>query len=144
MSKKDLYSDATVTQCFSAASLDADANGTSIDLKSHQSALFVATVGVGGITFSTSNKIEFELEESADDSTFTDVAAADMEGEDTDGDNAGCFGRVISAATDDAAFVCQYHGSKRYVRPVAAFTGTHGTATPISVIGIAVGNKYRS
>jgi len=121
--------------------LDADADGASVDRKGYDRVLFIATIGVGGITFDASNRIELEVEESDDNSTFTDVADADLVGE-VDGVNDGCFGVVNSAALDDAIYTVEYKGSARYARPVLNFVGTHGTGTPISVVAVLGASKY--
>jgi hypothetical protein len=137
---KDLKAVSTVTQLIDPVTLTADANGASIDLKSHQNALVCVAVGESGDTLSGSVKIELELEESTDDSTFTDCADADVIGY-VAGTNDGCFGVIDAAAEDDAVYTCQYIGSKRYIRPVINVTGlTNGT--PIGAIGIAFDKKY--
>lgn len=138
---KDLQSNSSIVNSIACASIDADADGASADLKGYSGALVIADVGVGGITFTTTNMIEFEVEESDDDSTFTDVADADLVGY-VAGTNDGTFGRAISAATDDAKFKAQYIGNKRYIRVVANFSGTHGTASPVSASILRINPTY--
>jgi len=107
-------------------------DGETVDLQGYEGALVLAAMGVAGITLSGSNKIEFEVEESDDDSTWTDVADDDLVGH-VDGTNDGCFG-VVDTDTDDESvvFSAAYVGAKRYIRVVANFIGTHGTASPVS------------
>lgn len=138
---KDLRALVTTTQLVDPATITADTNSASVDLKSHQNALFAVAVGESGDTLSASVKIELELEESDDDSTFTDVADADMTGE-VAGTNDGCFAVIDAAAEDDAVYTAQYHGSKRYVRAVINVTGTHTNGTPIGIIAHAFDKKY--
>lgn len=138
----DLINNMPFDMVVEAKVLDADTDGSSVDLKGYRWVTFVAQIGTGGITFDSSNKIEFEVEESDDDSTFTDVADADLQGA-VAGTNDGCFGVVDSAADDVATYECTYKGSSRYVRPTVNFSGTHGTGTPISVLAIRHGATYR-
>jgi hypothetical protein len=89
-------------------------------------------MGAEGITLSTTNKIEIELEHSDDDATYTDVtSSADVIGATPDSNG------VIATfdANGEAPSIASvgYIGGKRYIRAVANFSGTHGTATPLSV-----------
>lgn len=138
---KDLRALVTTTQLVDPATITAVTNSASVDLKSHQNALFAVAVGESGDTLSASVKIELELEESDDDITFTDVADADMLGE-VSGTNDGCFAVIDAADEDDAVYTAQYHGSKRYVRAVINVTGTHTNGTPIGIIAHAFDKKY--
>ena len=111
----------------------ADANGAGIDLQGYNGALIVGQFGVEGVTLSTTDKIELELEESADDSTYTDVADADLLGF-VDGTNDGTFAVADGNADIPAVFKASYIGTKRYIRVVINYSGTHGTGTPAGAI----------
>lgn len=115
-----------------AANRTADANGTGVDLRGYDGALVVAVVGAEGDTLSGSVNIAFELEESDDDSTYTDVAAADILGG-TGGAN-GQFALIDDNAEAPAVHKVSYVGSKRYIRVVDNRTGTHTTGTPTAAI----------
>lgn len=115
--------------------LTADTDGSSVDMVDYDACTFLAMVGVSGDTLSGSVYIELEVEESVDDSSFTDVADADL----TDyvaGTNDGTFALINDPAEDDVLAKTTYIGSKRYVRPVVNVTGTHTNGTPISIIAI--------
>ncbi|SVE23533.1 uncharacterized protein METZ01_LOCUS476387, partial [marine metagenome] len=73
---RDLSNNIVGVASIAPAVLASDTDGTGVDLQGYESATVLLSVGVEGITLSTTNKIEFELEESADDSTYTDVTSA--------------------------------------------------------------------
>lgn len=132
---RDLYSNLSVSQLIDPDTLTADANSTAVDLQGYSSLMLVANVGASGDTLSGSVKIELEVEESDDNSTFTDVADADLHNA-VDGTNDGTFAVIDDAAEDDAVYITGYQGNKRYVRAVVNVTGTHTNGTPISVSAI--------
>ena len=111
--------------------LASDTNGTGVDLQGYESATVLLSVGIEGITLSTSNKIEFELEESTDDSTYTDGTSATSVTETTIAAG-GLFFTADGNADIPAVTTIGYVGGARYIRVVANFSGTHGTGPPIS------------
>lgn len=127
---RELLKDTSLAQSLAAAVRTADANGTGVDLKGYESALVLALVGPEGDTPSGSVTISLELEESDDDSTYTDVAAADMlvESPAIAGAN-GQFLLVDDAAEAPIAVAVAYLGKKRYLRVVDNRTGTHTNGT---------------
>lgn len=141
---KDMYNEETWEQLIAPAVRTADANGTAVNLAGYGSASFCASIGVvpsGDQTLDASNKFEFELEESDDNSTFSDVADADVI-DYVAGTNDGCFGVVDDSTEAYAVFTCHYIGDKQYVRPVLNVTGTMNTGTPIGVTGVKRDYKY--
>lgn len=139
---KDVYNNVTFVQVLDPATVTADANCTSIDLWDYPGEVtFAALIGESGDTLSGTVYIELEVEESDDNSTFTDVADADLSNY-VAGNNDGCFGVIDAAAEDDAVYTTQYTGSSRYVRAVVNVTGTHTNGTPIGVVAIVAGKRY--
>lgn len=138
MLDKDLINLLLKTQVVDPAAATADANGASVDMLGYNSVMFLALVGETGDTLDGSNYIELELEESDDDSTFTDCADADVRDTVT-GTNTGTFALINAAAEDDTLYYAQYTGSKRYVRPVINVTGTHTNGTPIGIVALQGG-----
>ena len=132
---KDLRSNISVVQTIAPVAGAADADGATVDLQGYESCTFVINMGIEGITLSGSNKIEIELEESTDNSTWTNVTASTS----VIGATPNSDGKVATfddnAETPSVATVA-YIGDKRYVRVIANFSGTHGTATPYSVTAI--------
>jgi hypothetical protein len=98
----------------------AAANGTGVDLQGYESATVLVDVGAEGDTLSSSVYFELSLEESDDDSTYTDVVQADI----VDG----------TIASGGIFFRVGYVGNKRYIRVVLAKTGTHSNGTPIGAM----------
>ena len=129
---KDLKNNIGVVQSLAPAARDADANGTGVDLQGFESATIVIDMGAEGITLSSTNKIEIELEHSDDNSTFTDVtSSADVIGATPDSN--GVIATFDDVAEAPAVSTVGYIGGKRYIRAVANFSGTHGSATPLAV-----------
>ena len=127
---KDLHSHITIASAIGAATLAADNTPAAIDIQGYQSAEIVLAIGVGGITFDTTNKIEFKLTHSDDDSTYTAVTTADMLGV-TVADG-GTIKALTAAHATAAVYRYGYKGSKRYLKLLADFSGTHGTGTPLA------------
>ena len=134
MSKRDM-TEISPAILIAAAALNADNTPPAVDLSGFDGCSIIISVGVGGITFSGVNKVEFKLTESDDDSTYTNVAAADIIGAPiavTDGIIFALTAAHAAATTRDIG----YKGSKRYIKLLADFSGTHGAATPISAVAI--------
>lgn len=116
------------------ATYAADNTPAAIDLADYHSATLLLGVGVGGITFSGTNKIEFVLTHSDDNSTYTNVTDDDVI-KDALAPAAITNGIVRSLVAAHAAATLQklgYVGGKRYLKLLADFSGTHGTGTPIA------------
>jgi hypothetical protein len=119
-----------------AAVLDADNTPSAIDLRGFDGAQLNFSVGVGGITFDGTNKVEFKLTHSDDDSTYTAVVDLDVDLTESNISTVGTGGIVYSLIAAHAAATTLdigYIGGKRYVKILADFSGTHGTGTPMAV-----------
>lgn len=127
---RDLHSRVKKVVAIGAASLSADNTPAAVDRAGYNSALLEISVGVGGISFSGTNKIEFKLTHSDDDSTYTDVTDDDMQG--VTGISSGIILSLTAAHAAAAVYKRGYIGGKRYTKLLADFSGTHGTATPIA------------
>lgn len=115
-----------------AAAYDADNTPTAVDLLGALSATIFLMVGVGGITFSGTNKIEFVLTHSDDDSTYTNVTAADLVG--VASVTNGIVRALTAAHAAPSVTEIGYIGRKRYLKLLADFSGTHGNATPLAAL----------
>lgn len=118
------------------ATLDADNTPAAVDLATFEAATIFLHIGAGGITFTSSNKIEFVLTHSDDDSSYTNVTAADIV-TDARAPSTITNGIVRSIVAAHAAATVQeigYVGSKRYLKLLADFSGTHSTGTPIGAL----------
>ena len=130
MASKDLHSDVTAVLSIAPVTRTTDANGTGVDVSKYESAELVFFTGIEGVTLSGTDKIALEIEESNDDSTYTDVAVADLRGEESEG----TVKTLDDNAETPAIYRVGYKGSKRYIRAVVNFSGTHGTGTPVSAL----------
>jgi hypothetical protein len=135
---QDFYQNVKHDQVVDPVVISADADGASVDLLGYSRVVFYALVGESGDTLSGSVKIELEVEDSADDSSFSDAADADLT-QYVAGTNDGCFALIDAAAEDDAVYMTEYRGAARYVRPVINVTGTHTNGTPIGIVALRIG-----
>jgi hypothetical protein len=133
---RDLRNNIDSVVVFGPISLDADNTPAAIDLRGFDAAVVQIAVGVGGITFDATNKVEFKLTHS-DDTVYTAVADADVDLTESNITTVGSGGIVRSLiAAHAAASVVNigYTGGKRYLKVLADFSGTHGAVTPMAVI----------
>jgi hypothetical protein len=118
------------------ATLAADNTAVAVDMAGYDGCTVLIEVGVGGITFTTTNKIEFVLSH-GDTSTVgshTPVAAADVVGVTW---ATGGIVRSLTAAHAAATITeVGYVGSKQFLSVLADFSGTHATGTPIAVTAL--------
>jgi hypothetical protein len=127
---KDIHSDFTRTLAIGAAVLAADNTPPAVDLRGYDAAEILLDIGIGGITFSGTNKIEFKLTHSDDDVTYADVTTADMLGVTVAA--GGIIKSLVAAHAAAAVYRYGYKGGRRYLKLLADFSGTHGTGTPIA------------
>tara|TARA_Y100000114_G_scaffold38332_1_gene34007 strand:+ start:592 stop:1056 length:465 start_codon:yes stop_codon:yes gene_type:complete len=136
---KDLSNSISPAVSLAAAVRSAAANGTGVDLQGYESATVLVDVGAEGDTLSSTVFFEVSLEESDDNSTFTDVEQAGI----VDGTIAsgGIFLKLDGTTGGDpdssgGIFRVGYVGGKRYIRVVLAKTGTHSNGTPLGAMVI--------
>lgn len=138
---RDLYSHISPALTFGPAALDADATGAAVDLLGFESAVINLEVGAGGITFTSTNKVEFVAEHSDDNTNWDPVTDNDIVG--VSGIEDGIIKSLIAAHATAGLDRYGYVGGKRYLRVSPDFSGTHGTATPMSC-SILRGNPHRA
>ncbi|MFE2555973.1 hypothetical protein ACFXGT_08045 [Streptomyces sp. NPDC059352] len=110
---KDAYSNITVRETLSIATRTASANGTGVD-RAGGGAMFqdaLVIVHTGTITDGTH---AVDVQESDDNSSFTSVAASELQGTEPS----------IVAADDNKMYVVGYKGLKRYLRVAVTASGT--------------------
>tara|TARA_R100000664_G_scaffold11523_1_gene18696 strand:+ start:397 stop:861 length:465 start_codon:yes stop_codon:yes gene_type:complete len=142
----DLANNIAIALSYKGTTTTAAANGTGVDLQGYESAALGIITGAEGDTLSGSVFFEISLEHSDDDSTYTDVAQADI----TNGTIAsgGIWLKMDGTAggdPDSAGLVSLvgYVGGKRYIRGVIEKTGTHSNGTILSMFVIK-GNAIHS
>lgn len=112
---RDIKSNLLVKQSLAPASRTAAGNGTGVDLAGYEGAMVVIDCGTAG---GTTPSFEFEVKESADNSTYTAVADGDLIGTEP----------TVTTANDDGVFRIGYIGNKQYIRcDVKAVSGTSPT-----------------
>lgn len=139
---RDLHNNIAVVEAIAPAALDDDNTPAAIDLQGYEAAEVAIHVGVGGITFTTTNKIEFKLTHSDDDSTYTAVTVSDVEGLSSVG-TGGIVKSLTAAHAAATLTTLGYIGGKRYLKLLADFGGTHAVATPMSAV-VVKGRPHQS
>jgi hypothetical protein len=132
---RDLFTRLQPAGLIAAAVLAADNTPIAVDLQGARSALVLLGVGIGGITFDATNKIEFVFRhgDTSDPATHVPVAAGDVQ-LDALGNVGAPNGIVRSLVAAHAAGDVQavgYVGGRRYISLFADFSGMHGTGTPV-------------
>ena len=127
---RDLHDNLSTALLVAPQTATADVTPVSVDLLGFRAAMVLLYIGIGGITFTGVNKIEFILEHSNDNSAWAAVTQADVLGA-----TVAAGGIVRSLVAAKAAADVQeisYIGGRRYVRLTPDFSGTHGTGTPMT------------
>jgi hypothetical protein len=132
---RDIHTGMFISTLIVNATYSADTTPVSVDLQTYDAAEIVIACGAGGITFTTTNKIEFVLTHSDDNSTFVNVTDADVLGV-TGLTTTGIIKSLVAALASGGVFRFGYKGGRRYLRLLADFSGTHGTGTPIGAYAI--------
>lgn len=119
------------------ATVTSTPTATGIDLLDFGACTVSMFVGAGGITFTTTNKIEFFAYESDDNSTYS-LCADDALILDVTATAPGGTGLVRSitaakASADTTIPTVGYRGKKRYFKVIPTLGGTHSTGTLIGV-----------
>lgn len=105
---RDMKNNVDVVKSIDPATYNSDQTGAGVDLRGFGSSM--AAIQSGALTDGTHTP---KLQESDDDATYADVAAADLEG---------AFANIAA----DAVQRVGYKGAKRYVRVFVTSSGTTG------------------
>ena len=132
MTTRDLKSNIDAVQSLAPAARTASANGTGVDLREHDSAIALVSIGAY-----TNGEFSLKLQESDDDGVgdaYADVAAADLQG---------AFTAVNDASGQNALQRVGYAGVKRFIRVVVTEGGSPTPGTGL-VLGadIVRGNPH--
>ena len=145
MANREIASSIKTSTVYGPITASADNTPIAIDLQGFDAATIYLAIGIGGITFDGTNKIEFKLTHSDDNSTYTDVSYTDLTGADapTSALTNGIIKSLTSAHAAANVYEFAYIGSKRYLKLLNDFSGTHGTGTPLAHI-VCKGNPNNS
>lgn len=134
MPMRDLSSHLKLVPAIGAAVLNADNTPAAVNRQGHQTATLTLNVGIGGITFSGTNKIEFVLTHcDTEGGVYTPVAATDVlmpAGETLAA--GGIIKSFVAAHAAAGAYKYGYIGAKKFLKLLADFSGTHGAGTPVA------------
>lgn len=139
MADYDLKSNIKTVSLITPDVYAADNTPVVLDTLGFKSVTIPINVGIGGITFTTTNKVEFVLTASDDNVTYAAVNADDVIMPPGQTFGAGGILRSLiaaKAAADVEVPSYGYVGKKRYLRLLADFSGTHGTGTKMSATAI--------
>jgi hypothetical protein len=127
---RDLHDNLSTALLVAPQTATADITPVSVDLLGFRSAMVMLYIGIGGITFTTTNKIEYILEHSNDNTNWDIVTQSAVLGP-----TVAAGGIVRSLVAAKAAADIQeisYIGGRRYIRLTPDFGGTHATGTPMT------------
>lgn len=126
---RDLHDNLSSALLIAPSTPTADTTPISVDLLGFRGAMVMLYIGIGGITFTGVNKIDFVLEHSLDNTAWSPVTQSDVAGVTV---ATGGIIRSLIAAKAAADFQeISYIGGRRYIRLTADFSGTHGVGTPM-------------
>ena len=141
---KDLQSNTVIANnCVNKLRTTADdIDGSAVSMKGFEFCTFIADVGAELDTLAADLYLEFKVEESDDNSTYTDAADADITTSvtSTSGDT-GVFALLNAVGEAPSQHSTTYTGQAAYCRCVILVAGTHTNGTPSSVISIKHGAK---
>ena len=132
----DEATEKTLIELITPGTYSADTTPAAIALEGFEAATLLLHIGVGGITFTSSNKIEYVLTHSFDGTTYVNVTDADII-PDPAFPGSISNGIIRSLVAAHAAADVQkvgYIGGAGYLKLLAYFSGTHGTGTPFSAM----------
>lgn len=133
---RDVISNIGAVVAIPSAEYGADNTPDAIDLRGYDGVALLISVGVGGITFNGTNKIEFKLTHAdAENGTYTAVTDDDVQGVASVGAG-GIIHSLKTAHADPTVTKVGYVGGKPFAKLLADFSGTHGTATPIGATAV--------
>lgn len=137
MTTRDLHSQIKVVQLIAAATYDADNTPVELDRRGFRSVEIILAIGVGGITFTGTNKVEFKLTASEDETaggTYADVTADDLLGVTSVTD--GIIKSLIAAHGAAAVYKYGYIGYANFLKLLADYSGSHAAGTPLAAIAV--------
>lgn len=126
---RDLLHNIKIQQALDPVVATTTKTSAAIDLLGYDSAAVIVSVGNSGDTLSGSVYWTLKLQESDDNSSYSDVAVGNLH------NSAATV--VIDAPSEDTLPVSfGYKGSKRYLKAIATATGTHTNGTPMAMIAV--------
>lgn len=131
---RDFFAGLSLASLIVPAVLAANNTDAAVSVEGFQGATLDIAIGVGGINFTGTNKIELVLTHSDDGVTYVPVSDYDVI-KDALAPATITNGIVRSLTAAKAAADVQklgYIGGKAYLQLVANFSGTHATGTPIA------------
>jgi hypothetical protein len=130
-----LYAGTKTQQMLAPATYSTDQLSVKFDLQDYSDFQIIADVGAANDTWSGTDKIEIEVQDSDDDSTYAATADANISNA-VSGTNTGTMVKLTnSSAQQNQTYACAYRGNKRYVKVAVNFSGTHGSGSVIGIIG---------
>ena len=129
---RDSYSITKKALALNPGTLGSTTVGPVVDMAGYQRALLDLSIGPGGITFDSTNKVTYKLEhgDAFDASDMVAVTDADVLG--VSGISGGVIKSLTAAHASSEITKFGYLGIKRYTRLTATFAGTHATGTSMA------------
>lgn len=129
------FAKVAVTMVPVVANDDTEGTGVGVDRRGYHDVLMIAQQGISGDTLSGSLYWTIKFQESDDDSSYSNIADADLE-------NGANLWIINAAAEDPTTIIRRYKGGKPYVRIFWDSTGTHTNGTPIAGL-VLLGKPFK-
>jgi hypothetical protein len=139
MALRDLQNSVNCTLLLTPQLLQAGTLTRDLDMRGYQYATIIALIGARGDTWDSSNHVQLEIEESADNASWSDAANAALQTYVT-GANTGTFAKLSAAGHGTCVKKTTYRGSKAFIRVVVNLTGTHSVGTIIGLVALRYGS----
>ena len=136
----DKSKDTIAAELISAAAYSASNTPAAVDVAEAKDATILLSIGAGGISFTSANKVEFVLTHSTNDTDYVNVETGDVVGAGEITGGVICALKEAHASSEVKKF--GYVGGRKYIKLLAKFSGTHGTATPLSAV-VVQGEPYK-
>jgi hypothetical protein len=129
---RDLHDNLSAVIAVLPATLTATPTDISVDTLGFRGAMVAFYIGVGGITFTGTNRIDLVLEHSLDNTNWTAVTQADVVGQTITAN--GTYRSIIALKAAADVTEISYVGGRRYIRTRPVMGGTHSTGTPMAAM----------
>jgi hypothetical protein len=131
-----LYTNTSFNLLTVPAVYTASQNSATLDTQNYDDVVIGFNIGASGDTLSSGNKLCLEVQESADNVTWTACADSALTNfTDTNAANTGTVAALIANGQCSATYFTGYIGFQRYVRGVLNFVGTHTNGVAADVFG---------
>lgn len=131
---RDLANELALRHAIAPAVATTTQTGATINRAGFESVAFAVHVGIGGITFDATNRIDMVIEHSNDGTAWANCVQDDVTGATLAANS--IFRSLQAAHAAPSVTRVGYVGARQFARVRTVFAGTHGTGTPLSALAM--------